>query len=163
MTVKHSYDSGSPIDQHHILPSNYPSRHALDESDGHSRSRQPLTDSAGNTQLYVLDGLSTYNDSKLRTHRYPVPTLPYQPKRQSHHAHRPSKTAAQLRREDIRQQKHYRHIRNPIIDQPQYKAYRQRQAQEGKQDDKKWPDVLEDAFLDGKSKFDRGCMDTDTT
>jgi len=143
MTIKHSYASGSPIDQHHILPSNYPSRHALAVSDGHLRNRQPLTVSAGNSQLQILAGISTYNGSKLRSHPRPVTT-------QSRYAHRSAKNAAQLRREELRHLKHVRQTKNPISDQPQYRAYRQRQAQEGKREDQKWPDVLEESFLDGK-------------
>ena len=39
---------------------------------------------------------------------------------------------------------------NPIQNSPQYRAYRARQHRDGDADDQKWPDVLEDAFLNGK-------------
>ncbi|PQE03320.1 transcription factor protein [Rutstroemia sp. NJR-2017a BBW] len=44
--------------------------------------------------------------------------------------------------------------RNPLVDSPQYQAYRAKQNRDGGSADKpKWPDVLEVAFLDALTKF----------
>lgn len=48
-----------------------------------------------------------------------------------------------------REQKHSKQSRNPIVNSIQYQAYRERATREGNPDDQKWPDILEDAFLDG--------------
>lgn len=44
------------------------------------------------------------------------------------------------------------HAINPIYLSPQFLSYRKKQASKSKEEksDQKWPDVLEDAFLDGE-------------
>ena len=142
MTLKHSYSSETFSDERrHIVPSNYPSHHSLDEQDGLRRSRQPLTDAAGNTQCHqtLANLIESYNEQKSRQ-SYPVPTLSSQHPRQS------TRSSLQNRRHRNRT---HRSSRNPIIDSQAYQAYRARQCPDGKDDDQKWPDILELAFLDG--------------
>lgn len=54
------------------------------------------------------------------------------------HQHRP-----------LHRPRQYRYSRNPIAFSPQYQAYRARQSRDGNQEDAKWPEILELAFLDG--------------
>lgn len=134
----------------HIVPSNYPSHQLPSDSVHLSRSRQPLSDSAGNAQYHNLATIGTYHDLKglqpridHNRPRYSLPTVPSQPAR-------PVASALELRRNHTRRQRLNRHrSRNPLVDSPQYQAYRQRQCRDGN-DDQKWPAELEEAFLDGK-------------
>ncbi|KAK0123119.1 hypothetical protein ONS96_010124 [Cadophora gregata f. sp. sojae] len=73
---------------------------------------------------------------------YSIPTLPSQPH------HQAVGQTVGLRRQNTRRQRQLRFNRNPIVESSQYQAYRSRQNREGNDDDKKWPEVLEDAFLD---------------
>lgn len=131
----------------HILPSNYPSQHAsLDDS--LARDRPPLTDSAGNSQLHTLASTVSHHDTKGFPPRfdrslYTIPTVPSQPARQL------LANTSKLRRQNTRRRRHMRFSRNPIVDSPQYQAYRARQNRDGNIDDLKWPECLEIAFLDG--------------
>ncbi|KUJ08869.1 uncharacterized protein LY89DRAFT_658590 [Mollisia scopiformis] len=130
----------------HILPSNYPSQDiSLDDSS--SRDRQPLADSAGNAQLHTLASIGLNHDSKgflprLDRPLYAIPTVPSQP------ARLPIGNTLELRRQHTRRRRHMRYSRNPIVDSPQYQAYRARQNRDGNADDLKWPAILELAFLD---------------
>jgi transcriptional enhancer factor len=131
----------------HILPSNYPPLPTLDDSV--PRDRQPLADSTGNTRLHTLASISHGHDSKgypsrLDRPMYSIPTVPSQPARQ------PIANTLELRRQNTRKRRHMRFSRNPIVDSPQYQAYRARQNRDGNPDDLKWPEILEIAFLDGK-------------
>lgn len=135
----------------HILPSSYPSQQPpIDDSSALSRSRQPLSDAAGNSQLHALASVGLYHDSKglqprVERPMYPIPTVPSQPSRQA------LGSTLELRRHHSRRQRHHRYSRNPIVDSPQYQAYRARQNRDGNPDDAKWPEVLEVAFLDGNT------------
>ena len=51
--------------------------------------------------------------------------------------------------QSLRQRRQFRYDRNPIASSPKYQAYRARQSRDGDQDDEKWPEILETAFLDG--------------
>ncbi|KAG4439402.1 hypothetical protein IFR05_005095 [Cadophora sp. M221] len=73
---------------------------------------------------------------------YSTPTVPSQPHRQS------VGQTLELRRQGTRRQRQLRFNRNPIVESSQYQAYRARQNREGSDEDKIWPEVLEDAFLD---------------
>lgn len=131
----------------HILPSDYTHQLPLDNPSGLSRARQPLSDSAGNAQHHILASVGLYHDSKGHQPRaerpmYSIPTVPSQP----HHP--PVGQSVGLRRQNTRRQRQLRFNRNPIVESSQYQAYRSRQNREGNDDDKKWPEVLEDAFLD---------------
>lgn len=133
----------------HILPSDYTLQLPLDSPSGLSRARQPLSDSAGNTQPHMLASVGLYHDSKGHQPRaerpmYSIPTLPSQPHRQS------VGQTLEYRRQNTRRQRQLRFNRNPIVESSQYQAYRSRHNREGSDEDKKWPEVLEDAFLDGK-------------
>ena len=126
----------------------------LDDSSTPSRARQPLTDAAGNAQIQALASVSLYyHDRKAIQPRVDmpmyIPTVPSQSPRQ------PPGNTLELRRQSIRRQKHCRFTfsRNPIVKSPQYIAYRDRQTREGNAEDQKWPEVLEDAFLNGISLF----------
>lgn len=123
----------------HTLHSNYP---VLDAS------RQPLTDSAGNSQ-----GLAsgTYHDSKEFESRgdrpiYPTPTVP-----SSHQSMVPLSERRQ-RQQHNQRRRQQKFSRNPIVNSGLYKAYRERQNKDGNPDDHKWPRQLEIAFLDGMYK-----------
>lgn len=129
-----------------ILPSNFSSQH-LDTS----KSRPPLTDSTGNAQYPTVASTSIWADYKGQHHRleYPpptftLPTLPSQP------ATLPLRSSLELRRQHQRTQRELRH-RNPIVESDNYKNYRGRQVKEGNSKDQKWPDDLEELFLDGES------------
>lgn len=133
----------------HILPSqSYPSHQlSLDDSNGIS-SRQPLSDAAGNGQILDLASTGIYHERKShqpRTERsmYSMPTLPSQPARP------PVVHTLEGRRQSTRRRRHMKFSRNPIVDSPQYQAYRDRQTREGNEKDAKWPPLLELAFLDG--------------
>jgi transcriptional enhancer factor len=130
----------------HILPSSYTL--PLEDLSGFSRAREPLANSAGNAQPHNLASI-LYNDSKGHRPRverpmYSIPTVPSQPPRQS------VGNTLELRRQSTRRQRHLRLSRNPIIESPQYQAYRARQEREGNSEESKWPPELEVAFLDGR-------------
>jgi transcriptional enhancer factor len=120
---------------------------SLDDPNGPS-NRQPLADSAGNAQLHALSSTSLYHESKesqarVERNMYSLPTLPSQP------AAQPIANTLEARRQSTRRRRQINHSRNPIVDSPQYRAYRDRQCREGKETDQKWPSILEMAFLDG--------------
>lgn len=136
----------------HLLPSHYslpPRNHPT------SRYRQPLLNTAGNLQPHGLPSVEVYNEYK--GHRapasqnrsmYSMPTLPSQPLP----LHRQPLLGVQ-RRQSHRRRKQERPVRNPIVESQQYQAYRARQNREGNNEDSKWPEKLEEAFLDGQSHF----------
>jgi transcriptional enhancer factor len=133
----------------HILPSqSYPSHQlSLNDVNGLS-SRQPLTDAAGNGQLQALAPARIYHERKSHQPRaersmHSMPTLPSQP------AGPPVVSSLESRRQGTRRRRHMKCSRNPIVDSPQYQAYRARQFREGNEEDAKWPLPLEMAFLDG--------------
>jgi transcriptional enhancer factor len=129
----------------HIQPSSYPSHHiSLDDLSGPSRTREVLSDTAGNVQSYALE----YHDSKgiqpLERPMYSIPTLPSQSARHT------IGNTLQLRRQSHRKRRQHKLSVNPIVNSPQYQAYRQRQTRDGNSKDQKWPELLEDAFLEGR-------------
>jgi transcriptional enhancer factor len=124
----------------------------LDEQGELSRLRQALSESAGNAQPHNLASIGSYHDSKLHQPRlerpmYSMRTVPSQPSRQ------PVADTLELRRQHTRRRRALRYSRNPIVDSPQYQAYRARQNRDGNGEDSKWPEILEIAFLDGKGCF----------
>lgn len=131
----------------HILPSIDPSHHFQIED---SRLRQPLSESAGNAQIHTLASTEIHHDYKgsqplFEGPPYALPTVPSQ--RQSHNIG----NTLEIRRQNTRKRRQLKFSRNPIVDSPHYRAYRERQTREGDENqDTKWPEVLEDAFLDGK-------------
>jgi transcriptional enhancer factor len=133
----------------HILPTqSYPSHQlSLDDSNGIS-SREPLSDAAGNAQIHALASAGIYHERKshqppAERSMYSMPTLPSQPARP------PVVNSLEARRQSTRRRRHMKFSRNPIVDSPQYQAYRARQSREGNTDDARWPPLLEMAFLDG--------------
>ncbi len=132
-----------------MIPSNYSSHQlSLDDSSVLSGVRTPLSDSAGNAQLHNLASVGLYHDSKeLQTQVdrpiYSLPTVPSQPPRQC------LGNTLEHPRQATRRRRHQRYSRNPIVDSPQYQAYRARQNRDGNPEDAKWPEILEIAFLDG--------------
>jgi transcriptional enhancer factor len=128
-----------------ILPSSNPSdQPSRDDTSTISRSREPLAHSysAGNTT-----SVGIYHDNKGAQPRadmpWMMPTVPSQPRQ-------PTGSTLDLRRQSTRRRRHLRCSRNPIVDSPQYQAYRNRQNREGNPEDAiKWPEMLEHAFLDG--------------
>jgi len=113
------------------------------------RPRLPLTDSTGNAQYHTVATTNIYNDQKGIQPRPPpnflLPTLPSQPARPPH------RTSLEARRSHIRSQRTQRGSKpNPIVESEHYQAYRSRQVK-GNDGDQKWPDDLEDLFLEGLS------------
>lgn len=136
----------------HILSLDHTLQLPLDSPSGLSRPRQPLSDSAGNAQQHILASVGLYHDSKEHLSRaerpmYSTPTVPSE-----HHRQSVGQTL-ELRRQGTRRQRQLRFNRNPIVESSKYQAYRARQNREGSDEDKKWPEVLEDAFLDGNTLF----------
>lgn len=139
----------------HCQSSSYVSQHLLDKSNAQSRARHPLTDAAGNAQLQALATIGLpHHDNKavqpqLNRPMYSIPIgmVPSQPQRQR------LGNTLELRRQTSRRlkQNRFANSRNPIAKSPQYRAYRDRQSREGDTDDQKWPEVLEDAFLNGSN------------
>jgi hypothetical protein len=134
----------SSMEEHrYVLPSNfYPSLNSLDTL----RPRLPLTDSTGNAQYHTVATENIYVDQKGLQPRPPpnvlLPTLPSQPARLPH------RTSLEARRSHIRSQRTHRGSRpNPIVESKHYRAYRSRQVKGN--DDQKWPDDLEDLFIEG--------------
>lgn len=134
-------------EQRYVLPSNvYPSLNSLDTP----RPRLPLIDSAANAKYHTVATETIYSDQKGLQPQPPpkpppnflLPTLPSQPARPPH------RTSLEARRSHIRSQRAHRGSRpNPIVESEQYQAYRSRQITD--KDDKKWPDDLEELFLEG--------------
>ena len=123
------------------IPLNYASQQlSLDTS----KPRYPLADSAGNAQGPPLDNI--YNDRKGAlnyTPRFSLPIL------QSQQAQRPpNQTPLEFRKSQTRSHRFHR-SRNPIVESENYQNYRSRQTRDNVKD-MKWPDDLEDLFLDGK-------------
>lgn len=132
----------------HILPSN----HQLSQDDPNGLSRPALLDSTGNAQLHGQAPASIYHERKGHQPRversmYSMPTLPSQP------ARHPVAITLEVRHQSTRRRRHVKYSRNPIVDSPQYQAYRARQSREGNSDDAKWPLDLEMAFLDGNCRL----------
>ena len=127
----------------HIQPSSHLSQQPLDDSTALSKARQPLSHAAGNSQQpkQTLTLVGLHDDSKAIQLRVDMPnfTVPSQPSRKS--------LANTLK---LRRQRQLRYALNLIQKSPQYRAYRARQHRDGNADDQKWPNVLEDAFLNGK-------------
>src|SRR4051812_17887869 len=116
------------MDLRHILPSHLPP----DDLSGLLRFRQPLSDTTSNSQPQNLASTGHYHDSKghqpmAEMPRFSIPTVPSQP-------HRPTLgNTLELRRQSNRSrrtQRFQRYGRNPIVDSPQYQAYRDRQNRE---------------------------------
>lgn len=126
----------------HIVPSNFS-----------SQQRLPLIDSNANAQYHKIDSIDIYGDQKGETgHQsrleylappFKIPTLHSQP------ASRHQLSALELRKHQYRTPQRLNRSRNPIIDSPQYQAYRSRQSSKDGPDEQKWPDDLEDLFLEG--------------
>ena len=152
LTFSQSMESRLPLQR------SFPSHQSLDDSfedpSLSSRHREPLadSDSAGNAQQAIDSNNRPHHDSKAirpQVDRPPASYIvPSQPSRQ------PLGNTLALRKQSHRRQRRDRFdTQNPIISSPQYLAYRSRQTREGQNDDAKWPDQLEMAFLDGKYHF----------
>lgn len=143
----------------HISPSEY---YKPEDSPQPQRLRQPLQSLEGNAQpLLAIQDYHGYkvSQSGLDMQQYSnPPTVPSQPHHEAdltkrfdyHHRHR------ERHRHDHKRARGPQKLdRNPIADSKQYQAYRNRNApvkksaKKGEVSDTKWPDVLEDAFLDG--------------
>lgn len=128
----------------YFLPSNFcTSLSSLDTP----KPRTPLTDSTGNAHYHTVASENIYSDQKGLEPRPPpnflLPTLPSQP---AHPIHR---TSLEARKSHLRNQRVYRGSKvNPIAESEHYQAYRSRQVK-GNDEDQKWPDDLEELFLEG--------------
>ncbi|KAK0734347.1 hypothetical protein B0T26DRAFT_66251 [Lasiosphaeria miniovina] len=111
-------------------------------------SRQPLQESTGNVQhshlsyAQQLELLSSGISPSIPT----PPILPTQPLGSTYGP--PVYTRLQQRHQLQLEGRKRRSSINPIWLSPEFQAYRKRQADKDDKSDQKWPDVLEDAFLD---------------
>jgi len=135
------------MDEHrYVLPSSvYPSLNSSDIP----RSRLPLTESTGNAHYHTVASANIYSNRKGLQPRPPpnflLPTLPSQPARPPH------QTSLEARKSQIRSQRTYRGSKvNLIAESEPYQAYRSRQIK-GDDEEQKWPDDLEELFLEGWS------------
>ena len=133
-----------------VLPSNiFPLQQTPVDS---IKPRLPLTDSTGNTKYHTVATANIYNDQKGLQPRPPpnfaLPTLPSQPARYDSH-----RTPLEARRSNIRARRAHRSSKASfIIESEQYNAYRSRKIK-ADSDDAKWPDDLEELFLEGLQSF----------
>jgi len=123
----------------------------LEQRHGSSVQRQPLQESSGNAQQQygALVRSSPYHG--LDYHLSAIPSPPILPTQPLSSSYGPPPTHSRLQQ---RQQMHLqgrrrRHGINPIWLSPQFQTYRRKQADRHDRPDQIWPDVLEDAFLDG--------------
>lgn len=154
--------------------------HAYDDTNGSVRgqygnAREPLQESTGNAQHQYPHGqrplpslssttscspalsntLSSSSLGPLAPIPAPIPPiLPTQSLGSTHHggsaAAAAGTSALRLRRHHLSMQRQSRHsLKNPIYLSNEFCQYRMKQKDKEKQ---VWPDVLEDAFLDGKWK-----------
>ncbi|KAK3393771.1 hypothetical protein B0H63DRAFT_407062 [Podospora didyma] len=116
---------------------------------GPSSSRQALSESTGNIQHSHIP--HHYDQLGLLTSRLPpsIPTPPILPTQSLGSVHGSQGFTRLQQRHQI--QLHGRRRRNginPIWLSQEFQAYRKRQTDKDDKSDQKWPDVLEDAFLD---------------
>ena len=133
----------------HIIPSNC-QQSPLDLLSGLEQARQPLCSTAGNTQPRALVFKEGYPHNKGYLARSDRPTY-LMPTAQSQLSLKLPENTLDRQRQSLRRRRHSRYTRNPIACSPQYLAYRARQSRDGNQEDAKWPEVLEIAFLDGNT------------
>ena len=133
-----------PVLQHHTLDSTSSSHHAASLGDYRrtrhaTRSYQHALDSG----LLYAQGLSSLA---------PPPSIPTPPvvPTQSLDAHYGAAGSLRLRRQNLQMQRRRRHGINPFYHHPLFQSYRKKQADK---DAKVWPEVLEDAFLDGEYSY----------
>lgn len=135
----------------HILPSNVPSAQSLAPHHNIPRTvRQPLSDSNGNSHYHNLASTTYYDLKPIQTrpehaqHRPSLPIVPSQPARPI------AANTLELRRNHTRRLRQARSVHNPIRESQQYQNYRSRVTRDGPEDSK-WPEDLENDFLDGES------------
>lgn len=136
----------------HILPSNG-QQLSLDSS-VLLQNRQPLSATPGNAQPCIMASENSCRENKhlalADNPTYHMSSAQLQPQLQQ------LDTTFDRQRQSIRRRRQHKHSRNPIIHSPQYQDYRARQSRSGNQEDGKWPEVLEMAFLDGNNLSARG-------
>ncbi|KAJ9151744.1 Regulatory protein abaA [Pleurostoma richardsiae] len=126
-----------PYDQsHHDLSS---SRQPLTESDGNGQQQHHHHQNVGPLTLCSQASSLTSASPSLRS----IPTPPIVPTQSVGSPY--NTTGLRLRRQHSQLQKRSKYGVNPIYLSPEFKQYRERQADKS---DQKWPDLLEDAFLD---------------
>ncbi|KAK3695058.1 hypothetical protein B0T22DRAFT_438090 [Podospora appendiculata] len=142
--------------------------YAVEDSHGLPTSRQPLRESTGNAQ-HQLERLARFQAHRLNLDPLLIPsssmpTPPIVPTQSLGSAYdAPSYSRLQQRHKIHVQRRRRWGSRgiNPISLAPQFQAYRKKQADKDDKSDQKWPDVLEEAFLDalllvppmGRKKF----------
>ena len=136
---------------HQVLPSQRysPSRaYSYDARHEVSSIRQPLRESTGNAQHQSLGSLDLCSQGLTGIPTLPssIPTPPIVPTQSLGSPYGSAASGLRLRRQQLRVQKRSRRGVNPIYLSPEFKQYRLRQAEK---DAQIWPDVLEEAFLDG--------------
>ena len=129
-----------------------------------SAPRPPLRESTGNAQYHLQQQyeeqqrlqqqqqLGALVRSTFAQHRLSIPSPPIIPTQSLSSGYGPPELLRlQQRQHQMQLQRSQRGI-NPIYLSPQFLSYRKKQANKSKEEksDQKWPDVLEDAFLDGE-------------
>lgn len=114
-----------------------------------SASRRPSKDSSIGTQHHgladmVLSAQDALNLSPLPPH---MPTPVMAPQQVSPYF----ESSNHRQRDDGRRPQMGPRDRNPFYEHSQFRQYRTRQEQKEEKDGQKWPPILEDPFLDGRS------------
>lgn len=139
---------------HPVIPSHrylHVDDYAYDAGHVVASARHPLRESTGNAQSHGLSGLPLCHASELALSSSLPPTIPA-PALSSQTPGSCFSIGASSQHQQIHQaQQRFRHGINPIYLSPQFAQYRDKQDQKEKDEEQKWPPVLEDAFLDGGS------------
>lgn len=136
--------------QRYPSASDYPS---YEKTRGVASTRQPLGESSGNAQHHNLGAaltLCSQGMSALSPLPPAIPAPPIVPTQAISSAYGTSANL-RLRRQQLQMQRQKRQSINPIYLSPQFHTYRKKQAEKDDKTSQVWPDVLEDAFLDGMS------------
>lgn len=120
-----------------------------------SGARQPLQESTGNAQPTHLAGLTTpaYAErlAALASITGTMPAPPILPSQSFGGSYGGPSSLRLRQRHQLQLQRLHRHGINPIKLSPGFQNYRKRQTERDDKSDQKWPDELEDPFLDGKT------------
>jgi len=125
----------------------------LDGRHGSSASRQPLEEATGNAQhnhLRAMVRASSYGQRAESVYSIPpsMPTPPFFPGQSLDFNYGVSQYS-RLQQQQHAQSGRMGLGRNPFWLSPQFQGYRKRQAERDDKSGQKWPEMLEEAFLDG--------------
>ena len=128
--------------------------YTLEHNHGHTAARQPLRESTGNAQHDRLGALVrpySHRPTPLSTVAQPMPTPLIVPSQALHPAYGSPASMKSHRYHQLRSLKRRRPDVNPFwLYWQQFQTSRKKQGEKDNESGQKWPQVLEDAFLDGK-------------